>query len=182
VVPHRARFTRRAECARCCADLAKAVRRVDPTITLVRVRHLVQFDQAVLMIGGSFVDQLQIHHAAPAIISLTLVDVTAKVLTERTFQTQLEHVRIDMAAVLGTEHNRGYLDELGWTGGTHSGALSNVTTVNAIHRNPSMVNFAVRPCVINAAVMMSPHNTAVTHPSGYKILQRCSALRTGRSQ
>lgn len=161
--------------AKRCVEMAAAMHEVDPGIAVIGVGQAGAFDRAVLGIAGRSIDQLQIHHYAPAVRGRSSADATAKVLTGRSFEALLRRVREDIASVPGCAHVRVALDEWGWTGGTHAGALFDAAALNAMHRMAPLVALAARSCVMNADGVITRSDDTVQRTPSYSVFEMFNA-------
>ena len=130
--------------------IAEAMRKVDPSITLVAVGHVGEFNRTVLEIAGAHLDELQIHHYSPEVEVVDDETATAKIRTGTTYDEILGRIKDDIASVPGCEHVKVALDEWGWSRANHAGAVYIAATFNALHRMAPLVVSGARSCVVQA--------------------------------
>ncbi len=130
---------------------AEAMRKVDPSITLVAVGNPGDFNRVVLQRCAPHLDLLQIHFYTPEVEVLPTDTEAAgrKIASARSFDELFRTVREDIATVDGAEHVRVCLDEWGWARAGHAGAMFVAAVMNAMHRAAPLVALAARAAVIN---------------------------------
>lgn len=149
---------------------AEAMRKVDPSITLVAVGRNGEFNQEVLRTAGPAIDLLQIHHYAPEVRGDDGAAATARILAARTFDTHLATTRKEIAAA-GADDVRVALDEWGWGRENHAGAMFNAVALNAMHRTAPLVALGSRSCAVNADGLVTRAGASVQRNDVYEIFR-----------
>ncbi len=150
---------------------AEAMRRTDPSITLVAVGHPGEFSRIVLERCAPHLDMLQIHFYTPEIEEDVANPAAAsrKITSAQAFDELFTRISEDIAAVDGASHVRVCLDEWGWARGGHAGAMFTAAAMNAMHRAAPLVALAARAAVINVDGVLSRRGEDVRRTPLYDV-------------
>lgn len=151
---------------------ADAMRKVDPTITLVAVGQPGDFNRTVLRAAAAHIDMLQIHFYTPEGEEVTDHEsATRKIASASAFDDLFAQVRNDIASVPGAGHVRVCLDEWGWSQAGHAGALFLAGALNAMHRAAPLVAIGARAAVINVDGLLDRQGDVVRRTPAYEIFR-----------
>jgi len=153
--------------------IADAMRKVDPTITMVAVGQVGEFNRIVLRKAAHAIDQLQIHaytpDAGPAVTDGP--SATHKIATAEVFDGWFEQCRQDIASVPGAEHVKVCLDEWGWSRGTHAGTIFTAACLNAMHRAAPLVRVGSKAAVINVDGVLNRRGQTVVRTGTFDVFR-----------
>lgn len=157
--------------------IAEAMKKVDPTITMVAVGQVGEFSRTVLRRAAHAIDQLQIHIYTPE-VGFEVTDgpsASRKVASARLFDLRLRECRDDIASVPGAEHVQLCVDEWGWSRSGHAGDLFAAAGLNAMHRAAPLVRIGSRAAVINVDAPLTRVGQIVERQDVYDVFASYNA-------